>query len=255
MTKFFTVLSVMIILSSAAAGLAETGDKDSRLSLGVAMAVAPEFEGSKDYEFHVLPVLEYDQGFFFLSTVDGAGLRVLNGPALQAGPLVKYRAGRDQDDSDSLKGMGDVDGGAEAGLFANWQISEPVGLKLEIMHGLGKAKGFTADLGLDYSTGLTENLSLGLGLETRYADSDYNREYFGVSERQSLKSGYKAYNPGGGIKHVAAKASLAYDMTDSLQLGVFGEYKRLTGPAADSPLVKKGSANQFTSGMAFTWSH
>lgn len=230
-------------------------EEKSQISLGAAMLVMPEFEGSKKHEFTMAPIIEYDQGLFFLSTVNGAGLRVINASSFQMGPLVKYRPGRDQDDSDDLKGMGDVSSGAEAGLFANWQIFEKVGLKAEIMHGMGSAKGLTADLSLSYNNQLTEDLNFSLGLGGRYADSNYNDEYFGVSERQSLKSGYRVYNPGGGIKHVATQALFSYGLSDSLKLGVFGEYKRLTGPAADSPLVKRGSANQFSSGLALTWNN
>ena len=257
--KIIAALTFALFISQPGLLLADDGyqqsESDSRLSLGVAMVVMPEFEGSEKYQFAALPVIEYDQGLFFFSAINGAGLRIVDRPSFQMGPLVKYRYGRDQDDSDDLKGMGDVKGGAEAGLFANWQIFDQLGLKTELMHGLGTAKGFTADLGLNYHTPLTENLDLNLALEGRYADSDYNEEYFGVSERQSRKSGYKAYNPGGGIKHVATQASLSYGLTESLKFGVFGEYKRLTGPAADSPLVKHGSADQFTGGLALTWNN
>lgn len=257
-TLFALAIAVFLLTQPAlirAGAVDPQPEEGGRVSLGVAMIVMPEYEGSKKHKFTAAPVIEYDQGRFFLSAFNGAGLRVINGPALQMGPLVKYRPGRDQDDSDDLKGMGDVSGGAEAGLFASWRIFEQVGLKAEIMHGLGAAKGFTADLSLNYSNQLTEDLNLSLGLGGRYADSKYNEEYFGVDARQSLNSGYKAYNPGGGLKHVATQAMLSYGLNDSLKLGVFGEFKRLTGPAADSPLVRRGSANQLSSGLALTWNN
>lgn len=259
MKILFALTFAVFLLTQPAIIRADEDRKPSeggpRVSLGAAMIVMPEYEGSNKHKFTAAPIIEYDQGRFFLSAFNGAGLRVINGPSFQMGPLVKYRPGRDQDDSDDLKGMGDISGGAEAGLFVNWQIVEQVGLKTEVMHGLGSAKGFTADLSLNYNHQLTEDLNFGLGLGGRYADRKYNEEHFGVSERQSRKSKYEAYKPGGGIKHVATQAVFSYGLTDSLQLGVFGEYKRLTGPAADSPLVKRGSPNQLSSGLALTWNN
>ena len=258
--KITTFIFTLIIMSTHVGLIqAEENDyqtePDGRLSLGVALVAAPKFEGSKDHQFLALPIIEYDHDLFFVSTTRGAGVKLINHESFQLGPVVNYRFGRDQDDSDELKGLGDVKGGAEAGLHAGWRFCEPLALKMEFRHGLGAAKGYTVDLGLGHTTQLNEDLTLALGLEASYADRDYNQEYFGVDQKQSLKSGYQEYNPGGGVKHVAAKASLTYGLTGNLDLGVYGEYKRLTGPAADSPLVKNGSANQVSSGLALTWNY
>lgn len=259
MKKLTTLIFALLLVHSvpvwAEAEVFQDEPENSRLSLGAALVVTPEFEGAKKYQLLALPVIEYERGSFFLSAFRGAGFKVINDRSIQMGPVVSYRFGRDQDDSDDLKGLGDVRGGFETGVFAHWRISDPVALKLEFKHGLGTAKGYTVDLGLDYTAELTESLTLILGAETRFADRKYNEEYFGVTRQQSLQSGYRQYSPDSGLKHAAAKASFNYALTDTLNLGVFGEYKRLTGPAADSPLVKKGSANQATSGLALTWNY
>ena len=150
--------------------------------------------------------------------------------------------------------MGDVDGGAELGAFVNWRPLQSLVFSLKGYHGLGKAKGFTLDLGATYMGKITEKLGYSLGVSTMYSDSNYNVEFFGVNHAQSVASGYNYYAPGGGIKHAALNAGLSYDISESWKANLFTEYRRLTGPAKDSPLVKRGSANQFMIGLAFVWS-
>lgn len=230
----------------------ESSAFDGHLSLGLAFIAAPEFEGSDKTDFHVVPVIEYHSDRFFISGESGLGVKFQQ-EALTFVPALKFRFGRDEDDSKLLKGMGDVDWGLEAGAFAEYQLDDQLKAKLEIMQGLGDAEGLTAALGLSHMITLDQSTSLMLGVGTMYADSHYNKQYFGVTRKQSRNSGYEQYSPGGGFKHVDATAAVSRELTEQFSLSLFGQYKRLTGPAADSPIVKRGSKNQLASGVSLTW--
>ncbi|GHV57686.1 MltA-interacting MipA family protein [Deltaproteobacteria bacterium] len=257
----------LFILAALAAALAwpavpAARGEDERgftAALGAAVLVQPEFEGSNRYEAQALPVVYLRWGRAFLSVERGLGLEldVLDNHMLTVAPALRYRLGRDQDDSELLRGLGNIDGGLEVGgtvLFQPWPgAGSPLSFNLAVYQGLGRVEGLTLELGPRYGAALTERLTGSLGAAIGLADRKYNRQRFGVTPAQSLASGYPVYDPGGGLKHAAVSGGLGYDLTEALELGLTAEYKRLTGPAADSPLVQRGSANQFRSGLSLTY--
>jgi outer membrane scaffolding protein for murein synthesis (MipA/OmpV family) len=234
---------------AATAEGAEAAPADQlKISLGAGVASAPEFEGAKKYEIKFLPVVELGYDRLFLSLSQGLGARIIDNGRWVVAPSVRYRAGRDEDDSDILKGMGDVDDGLAAGVMVKFSPSD-FSLFFNGYQGLGSAEGLTMELGAAYKIQVMEHLKFSAELSTMFADEEYNQEFFGVNSQQAGRTGYDRYQPDSGFKHVALGGALSYSLTQNLNLGLFGEYKVLTGPAADSPLVERGSKNQFSSGL------
>jgi outer membrane protein len=63
------------------------------------------------------------------------------------------------------------------------------------------------------------------------------------------------YTAGGGVYSYGAGAQARYFWNPQFATHVFVEYERLTGDAANSPLVvQRGSPNQFTYGLGATYS-
>jgi outer membrane protein len=238
-------------LAQPAALAAQESEEGFSGSLGMTVVTSPEFEGSNRYRVRVLPVMDLSYGPVFLSMGDGLGLNLVPAPGWIIAPTLRYRWARKEKDSDLLRGLGDLKDGVEAGGIIRWQPG-PAGLSLKVFQGLGRVDGLTAELGADYGTALTEDLSGSVGLSAVFADRKYNQRYFGITQAQAGKSDYPVYDPGAGLKNVAATASLGYDLTEYLELGLWTQYKRLTGPAADSPLVERGSADQFISAISMT---
>jgi hypothetical protein len=69
------------------------------LSLGLAVARLPEYEGSDRFETRALPLISYRSGRFFAGTLSGVGYNLSNTPAVEFGPVLSYRFGRDESDS------------------------------------------------------------------------------------------------------------------------------------------------------------
>lgn len=225
-------------------------DPSFRASVGVGVISRPEFVGSDKNTAQALPMINISYGQFFLSSTRGLGYNIISNDTWSVAPTLNYRFGRDQDDSDLLRGLGDVDGGAELGGRISWHPF-PVALVLDARHGLGQAKGYTLDLAAVHSRRLTDSLRGTVSLSTMYTDRKYNQDYFGITRDQSVLSGYRQYRPSGGIEHVAGLASLSWSINETFSLSGFGEYKKLVGPAADSPLVERGSTNQLIGGLTF----
>ena len=70
-----------------------------------------------------------------------------------------------------------------------------------------------------------------------------------------LSASCPPYTAGGGIYSYGAGAQARYFWNPQFATHVFVEYERLTGDAANSPLVvQRGSPNQFTYGAGVTYS-
>lgn len=226
------------------------------LTIGGGAIYAPSYLGSDHYEIDPLPLFDLryaDRAF--LSTRDGLGLNLLNSSNWRAGPVVKYRMGRDQDDDDALRGMGDVDPAGEAGGYVHYDL-RPFTIGAEMRQGFGGHDGVIGDAFVNWSTKLSDSLMLTVGPKATVASSDFTQTYFGVSQSQAARSGYRVYNPDGAFMSYGLGASLRYQITDQLSLGGFAGIDRIVGDAADSPLVDQaGSATQGRLGLTlgFGW--
>ncbi|HLA02136.1 MAG TPA: MipA/OmpV family protein, partial [Aestuariivirga sp.] len=78
-------------------------------SIGMGVAVMPEYEGSKDHKTRAIPNINlfYGDTLFFTRMTAGANLlrfKTEQGIAITAGPLLALRRGRDQDENAVLNG-------------------------------------------------------------------------------------------------------------------------------------------------------
>jgi outer membrane protein len=85
--------------------------------------------------------------------------------------------------------------------------------------------------------------------------------YFSITQAQSIGSTVAGlpqlpvYNASGGVYSYGAGALIEYFIDAQWSVHALTEYERLTGSAADSPLViQRGSPNQFTFGVGATYS-
>lgn len=233
----------------------ETTHPEWTVSLGGGAMTRPEFEGSDKYVVRFLPILHAEyKGRVFLSSADGLGIYAFRGPLWNLGAVVKYNPGRKENSSRLLSGMRDIDPGAEIGAFATWTPA-PFFVRLEALAGTGDVEGLQATASVGHSMILLSRMQWTNSLGATYTDDTYNNTFFGVDSGQSLRSGYQRYDADAGIKSVQFGSRLSYQITTEISATAFGEYKRLTGPAADSPLVKAGSENQgmFGLGLVYTF--
>ncbi len=147
---------------------------------------------------------------------------------------------REEDDDDHLRGMDDISRAYEAGVKVAYHYGETTGYAT-VRKGFGGHHGVVGEFGADYRFKPAEHWTMWVGAEAKYGDSKFNDTYFGVTEGESVTSGYDEYKPGGGINAASARFEARYSLTDST--AVIGEvkYTRLLGDSADSPLVEKKS--------------
>lgn len=239
-------------------------DDVASLSVSAGMAVAPAYVGSSHYATQPLYDAQGnyhndDWGDFSLGIIHGARWQLPLSEPFGVALLLGYDAGRDERIStlgghnNQLRGMGDLGGSLEAGLELSYQLA-PFTLYVKGMqatrerHYGGEDLKHTAyvDMGVkgDYALN-AQWMFLGKVYAT-WANSGYEQGYFGVTPLQSQRSGFAVYRPKSGMKQVTAEAALNYQWSPSVSLQTGVEVYRLTGDAADSPLVDSTLA-----GMAF----
>ncbi|MBI2239425.1 MAG: MipA/OmpV family protein [Magnetospirillum gryphiswaldense] len=238
----------------------EAGKKDWNIRLGAGAIYQPEYEGSDEYKIAPLPMvlISYRDLVFLRGPMLGANVFTWTGAGpndkLQVGPLVRYQFGRDEDDSDDLRGMGDVDAAVELGGFVTYSTG-PWSAGLTLFRDVSNSHdGLTAKLSAGNRLPLAPKLMLRSEIATTWADDNYNEAFFGVSAQQSARSGLARYQAQGGFKDAGITFDLDYSLTE--HWGMTGRlgYKRLLGDAADAPLVAdRGSADQLSTGLFFSY--
>jgi outer membrane scaffolding protein for murein synthesis (MipA/OmpV family) len=235
---------------------AKKKDSDWDISIGLGAAVAPDYEGSNNYEISPVPDLEIS--WRDRVTLSGTSLSVaaISTSHVKAGPTASYEFGRDHDENKALKHLGNVGDSVELGgfittTFDNWSVD--LRLAQDVANGHGGAIG---QLSTSYTLPISEKLSVTATASSSWASRHYMRSYFGISDRQAAKSGYDQYDAGAGIKDIGLAVDGTYSFDEHWALEMNIAYSRLVGDAADSPIVKDaGSPNQFSAmlGIAYTF--
>jgi outer membrane scaffolding protein for murein synthesis (MipA/OmpV family) len=246
--------SSLALMAHCATGIAQSSPQPEAawdVTLGAGAMYHPDYEGSDDYEVDALPLLAINYRDFIklrgpALSVDFLGLSHSQlAENLSVGALVKFDMGREADDNPVLRQLNEIDKGAEAGLFAEYQLG-PVTFEMTAVHDLGtRHEGTLAELKIGYRRMLTARLHGQLGVMATWADDNYTQSYFGISATEAQASGLRPFAAKGGVKDAGVGASLNYIINENWRVTGLLAYRRLLGDAADSPLVAdEGSPNQ-----------
>ena len=226
-----------------------------KISVGAGPGLAPQYEGSDDYEGIPMLFAEavWNSGRYV--RLDGSKLRanVLTHDMFRLGLVANYRLGRDDYidvDDDSVKKMKKVDDSFELGAFGGVQIDNWT-FMVEALNDVSDGHdGVVATLSGKYTWRVNDPWTLSVGVSTSWADSDYMSSFFDVNARDSASSGLNRYNADDGFKDVGCNLGATYIWTDNWSILASGSYRRLVGDAEDSPVVDdRGDANQYVLGV------
>lgn len=239
----------------AQTSVSPTPASDWAFELGAIGVFRPDYEGSNDYEVSPFPLVGVSwKDTISLSTRDGLQGKVRLGGGFSVTGGLGFWLGREEDDNDALRGLGDLSGNAIAtlGLDYQWQRFQ-LGAKLAQDLG-GDREGLTMTLRAGYALPVTDRFGLRLGASTTWASDDYMQAMFGIDAGQSARSGYRRYEAGAGFKDVKLSLDANYKLTGSVSLIGTASAGRLLGDAADSPIVDQaGSANQYSLGLGLMY--
>ena len=228
------------------------------VTLGVEGRVLPTFEGAKSFNWTAFPVFQVRRSGTndrFRSPRDGFSFAVYDESNFRFGPTGKIKRYRHEGDSPALSGLGNVDWALELGVFAEYWWLPWLRTRGELRNGIGGHHGLVADLSADAVYNFAPQWTLAGGPRMTLASSAAVDPYFSISAAQSIASGLPVYTAKGGVRSYGAGAQLRYAINTRWQTYTYVEYERLTGDAANSPLVTiRGTRDQVSAGLGLTYS-
>jgi outer membrane scaffolding protein for murein synthesis (MipA/OmpV family) len=239
------VIGLMVVLLTLL--LVTPGAPAADFSIGGGIGVAPDYEGSSDYELLPVPAgdARFDNGMYV--NLLGLNLRANLVPSKfwRLGPVYNYRAERDNVENDQVDDMNKVSDANEFGIFGgiewqNWYVF------LDLLGDTGNAhEGWYGTLKGGYNWIINNEWALSVGGFTTYADDDYMSTYFGVNAADSAASGLPTYDADESFKDIGLDLGVNWAFAQKWNLRGLLQVKQLVGDADDgSPVVDEGSETQ-----------
>ncbi len=224
--------------------------------IGIGLGLAPDYEGSEDYGF--VPALYartvWDSGQYVQLLANDIRGNVLPSDTWSFGPMLEYIRSRADVDNSRVDDMQNVDASVMLGVFGGVKIDR-WSSSIELRADVADSNGFLATLNGGYNLPINEQLSLGFGVFTTYADGDYMNTYFSVDRGDARRSGLNKKDADSGFKDVGLNLTADYDFYQNWSVMGILRYTRLVGDAEDSPVVDdEGNENQFIVGVLVKYS-
>jgi len=262
------VMAVMLFASSAlAAGI------DSPISIenvpniiGVGVGMVPDYLGSDNYTVAAAPFFRWtlagSERYLQLNVTE-LSFNVLNHPNFVLAPVLNYRPGRDDTDDNVVDKMSEIDDTVDVGISAAYVWKEKANPRRRFITSLtyyadagDVYRGWLVQGGLRYWWPVSKPIDVNIGVGATYGNSQYMDTYFGVSSKDSAKSGLKKFEADEGFRDVNAQLGAVLHLSMNWHVAAGLKYFYLTSDAGDSPIVdKRGDANQLIGGfgVAYSW--
>jgi outer membrane protein len=222
-----------------------TAERQPRMILTLRGGVAgsPEYFGSD--EFTAGPDLGFRLDYLALSS--GRSIGNLDPWAERTGlnfrGSFRYIGERETDDFDELAGLDNIDAAFEVGAAIIYG-TENFSTFGEVRRGFGGHEGWVGEIGADVILRPTDRLRLSMGPRVFFGDDAYSDTYFGITPAES-SAALPAYDPDGGMVSAGVEFGARYRINDVWGLEGAVTYEKFTDDAADSPIVKQGSDEQW----------
>ncbi|WP_052134708.1 MipA/OmpV family protein [Sphingomonas sp. 37zxx] len=237
-----------------AANAQENEPRRTRIALGPQLV--PSYPGSDSFDFRPFVDLSRTRGdipFAFEAPDEGGGLPLLTKGSFQFGPAFGFEGRRRGREVGGL--LPDVGFTVELGGFVQYAVIDSVRVRVEARQGIGGHQGMVANISADYIARDADRWLFSVGPRMTLTNRRYNRAFFDVAAADAAQSGLPAHATDGGIQALGATAGLLRQLTPTWGIYGYTKYDRLVGDPADSPLVREfGSRNQFSGGLALTYS-
>jgi outer membrane protein len=225
-------------------------------SLSAGAGIAPDYEGSDDYEPVPLWNLQAKDLYHPKTYVQLKGTKLnsnfLPSENWRLGLSGQYIGERNDVDNNKVDNLSKTDSGVMIGIMGGYDFNVGkgvLGLEVDGRFDTKDEIGGLVTLRAKYKQPIRDNLVFSAGVDSTYATDDYMDEFFSVGAADSARSGLSTYSADAGFKDIGLQAALTYKFTPSWSVTGLGRYARLIGDAEDSPVVKVGSENQFIGGV------
>jgi outer membrane scaffolding protein for murein synthesis (MipA/OmpV family) len=252
----FTAGALALPLAGPVAAQDSPPEKESRRYRATAgLQLTPRHPGSDDLQPSAMVNFDIARGdtpFKFEAPDDNFGIEILDRDGFAFGPIANFEDSRTAEDVGA--DLPKVDFSLELGGVVKYQLRDRFRVRAEVRKGVTGHKGWVGSLGADLIFRDADRWLFSIGPRVTWSDDRYQDAWFGVAPEDSAPSGLPAYDPDGGIHAYGATASAVTQFSSRWGLSTYVKYDRLTGDAADSPIVLTyGSRDQFSFGAGLTY--
>ncbi|MFQ1016712.1 MipA/OmpV family protein [Gilliamella sp. BG7] len=249
MKKTFCTLSILSVITLGATQIA-LADSTS-IGGGVGWSNSPYKSYSANY--YPIPHIDYDNGLFFIDDLS-AGIYAYNQDNQSVSIGARYLSNEfkphDSDnhqlrllDSRHSTLLAEI----EYSIDTNWgSFSSSVGTDV-----LNKSNSIlvNADYTVPYMQG---NLIVAPTIGINWANNRHNNYYYGISHKESSRSGLRYFNAN---ESLTPYAEIAAQYSLNQNIATFGgvHIDRLTGDAADSPMVDNSTVTSIYMGVSYSF--
>ncbi|MDF7666549.1 MipA/OmpV family protein [Orbaceae bacterium ESL0727] len=246
-TIFLTAIASIITVSAANFAFANP----TSIGLGFGMTDSP-YKGYKS-NYYPTPHIDYDDNTFYIDDLS-AGMYAYNSELQNVSIGVRYlpiEFKPHDSDNDHLKQLGRRHSTllAEIGYELNTSVGNFVSkLSADI---LNNSNSVLADV--DYNIPVREgNLTIIPKIGINWANSNHNDYYYGVSHKESARSGLRYHNANGSFNPYT-ELGLHYPLGSNFSTYGGVRLDKLMGDAKDSPMVEDSIVTSVNIGVAYTF--
>jgi outer membrane protein len=225
-------------------------------SIGGGAKAYPSYPGARDLDFRPMlivqgrregkpvPLRAPDQNF---------GIHIFGAKSpVKSGPVVNIQERRRE--SDVGAAVGNVGWTVEAGGFLEAFVSKNLRVRTELRQGINGHEGMIGEVSGDLFVRAADLTAFSIGPRLRWANDNYVDAYYGVTPRVASATGLAAFDPGSGLHSVGAAAGMRLDVGRGVAVHAYALYDRLMDDVARSPIVARGSPDQFGAGLGLSFS-
>ena len=233
--------------------------------VGLGAGVTTEWMGARDSVGGVVPAARMQlQGNRFIEVYGPfVDVNVLDIPNWEFGPMLSYRFGREDVEDPVVNQLPSISGGLEAGFFGGWHYVNTTGIPWRLRLGVsfltavsGGTTGANVTPYMSVWVPLRSDIFFGIGGGFTWSNDSFMQQRFGVTPEAATLSGLPVYTASSGVRQAYAWPAVIVRLSPQWFAGAGAFYQRLTGDAANSPIVtQRGDRNQWTAGIgiAYTW--
>lgn len=246
--RWFAGCALLLALACPAGAAAED---ELSIGLGASVSVSP-YKGY-DTQWSPFPLVSYEGEYAYVRGY-AAGVKLINVEFLEFSAFAAYDDTHfdSADTSDKrLRKLSDRHASVAAGLEA--RLLTPYGM----LHASGARDVSGASDGVRGAVGYVKSLEYGdlellPAVGVRWSNRKYNDYYYGVSDKDSQKSGLKTHDAGFGFApHIGL--TIDYSLTDAWEVFCNGELVFLSGTAKHSPMVDRTTTHSLALGFSYTF--
>lgn len=232
-------------------------------TVGLGAGVAPDYEGSEDYElvplWNIKAANLYDPNTYVQVVGPKLNSNFLAHSNFRLGLSGQYVPERDDVDNSQVDNLRAGDDGILIGLLAGYDFklsgNRVLGFEIDARYDVQDEIGGLLTLRMNYVAPIGgSSWRFRGGVESTYASEDYMSEFFGINAADSARSGLRTFNADADFKDIGVSANLTYNFTPAWSMTGTAKYTRLLGDAADSPVTDDvGDENQWFAGLLISY--